>query len=622
MAKAKFTYDENGATYYFILSFLSLILIPSTYYLWSDDDEQAEEKNNKANCKCNQCRAKRRQLESQNKWKKSRRKLIRSIIILGWLLFIAIVYKIKSIDTEYINFDPYEILGVDENTSLNDTKRAYRKLSLLYHPDKYDGDPEIFVKITKAYKTLTDETSRKNWEEYGHPEGPRAASFGIALPSWIVEKENSFIVLGLYCLLFMVALPVSVGLWWYRSVKFGCDKVLLITSELFYYFIHKTPHMALKRVIMIVSASFEFAKAHNSQIVERPSDNVEVPKLMRELANLNEKNQERPLCYSYSVKTRAIVHAHLSRLKLPANTLELDRIYIVKTFPYLVAEFVNAVAQLITLAMSGRLPNTPALVTLENAMKLSPLIVQALWDFQSPLLQLPYISDENLKLFSKKNIKSLEDLARLNKTERRDLLKSFSDEQFGEIEFVLSQFPVVKTESKFEVLDDEEPGLITAGAIVTVTVKLVRSTLLKKEEDKDDSNKESAATESNKLQPHCVHCPYFPAAKPECWWVYTVDRKRLSLVTAPLLVSNLVDSQEVELKFTAPMKPLTYSYTIVVRSDSYMDCVSQKNVVFEVKPAKAIDTGQMYDDIEDEVEFGDEASVDNDSDLATDTDEE
>lgn len=42
-----------------------------------------------------------------------------------------------------------------------------------------------------AYQALTDDESRKNWEKYGNPDGPGAMSFGIALPSWIVEKENS-----------------------------------------------------------------------------------------------------------------------------------------------------------------------------------------------------------------------------------------------------------------------------------------------------------------------------------------------------------------------------------------------------------------------------------------------
>ena len=57
---------------------------------------------------------------------------------------------------------------------------------------------------------LTDEESRENWEKYGNPDGPQAASFGIALPSWIVEKQNSVWVLGLYLLVFIVVLPVIV----------------------------------------------------------------------------------------------------------------------------------------------------------------------------------------------------------------------------------------------------------------------------------------------------------------------------------------------------------------------------------------------------------------------------
>lgn len=59
---------------------------------------------------------------------------------------------------------------------------------------------------------MTDDEARKNWEKYGNPDGPGAMSFGIALPSWIVEKENSVWVLGLYALVFMVALPVVVSI--------------------------------------------------------------------------------------------------------------------------------------------------------------------------------------------------------------------------------------------------------------------------------------------------------------------------------------------------------------------------------------------------------------------------
>lgn len=178
-------------------------------------------------------------------------------------------------------------------------------------------------------------------------------SFGIALPSWIVEKENSVFVLGLYALVFMVALPIVVGTWWYRSIKFT-DQVLLDTTQMYYYFFHKTPNMALKRVIMILAASLEFNRKHNSEIVERLSDNEEVPQLIKKLPNLNEKNKEAPLCFLYSLKARAIIHAHLSRLSLNPNTLECDRRYLIGKCPILIQEQVNCVNQLILLAYNRR----------------------------------------------------------------------------------------------------------------------------------------------------------------------------------------------------------------------------------------------------------------------------
>ena len=46
---------------------------------------------------------------------------------------------------------------------------------------------------------LTNEESRENWEKYGNPDGPQAATFGIALPAWIVDKQNSIWVCGRYC---------------------------------------------------------------------------------------------------------------------------------------------------------------------------------------------------------------------------------------------------------------------------------------------------------------------------------------------------------------------------------------------------------------------------------------
>ena len=330
---------------------------------------------------------------------------------------------------------------------------------------------------------------------YGNPDGPGAISFGIALPSWIVEKENSIWVLGLYALLFMVALPVSVGTWWYRSIRYSGDQVLLDTTQMYYYFFHKTPHMAIKRVLMILGASAEFHRRNNQDILERPSDNIEVPQLMKRLPQLNEKNKERPLCFIYSIKSRSLLHAHLTRLELPKSTLEEDRqavVYIfnqyqlitsssfikfyyyfslqIKKCPTLIQEMVVCVSQLIMLAHAGRLSRMPSLVTLEGVMKLSAMVVQGLWECKSPLLQLPHITDENLKYFSSKRhqVRTLEQLARLKEEDRRSLLHHLDDNQYNNLVQVLGAMPYVDMNIKYEVVDDEATTVYTAGAIVTV----------------------------------------------------------------------------------------------------------------------------------------------------------
>ena len=46
---------------------------------------------------------------------------------------------------------------------------------------------------------------------------------------------------------------------------------------------------------------------------------------MRDLPNLGDKNKEAPLCYPYSIKARALIHAHLSRLELPRLTLKAGK---------------------------------------------------------------------------------------------------------------------------------------------------------------------------------------------------------------------------------------------------------------------------------------------------------
>lgn len=768
MAGAKFQYDESGGTFfYFLLSFLALVVIPCTYYFWPKEERGADDKKSggRRSCRCPHCLDKTRRLRVNQPWRRTKQNIIRALLILGWVAMAATAYKVAHLEHDFVKWDPYEILEIDPSSSERAIRKAYHKLSLIYHPDKDTGDEQKFMLIAKAYAALTDEEARKNWETYGNPDGPGATSFGIALPSWIVEKENSLWVLGLYAAVFMIALPVAVGVWWYRSAKYGEDQVLLDTSHLYLYFINKCHFLVLRRVVMVLAASLEFEKSHNPEIVLRPTDDVELPALIKMLPNFNEKNRERPLCYEYSIKARALLYAHMLRIPLSPG-LDEDRCYVLRKCPALLAEFVHCASQLTMLGLAGRISRIPSLETLEAAMRLSALLVQAQWEHSHPFLQLPHVTEDQLKHLSgkRRSIRSLHQLCALPAADRRALFRNLSDAQYDDVLLCLERMPLIELSVSTEVLDDEDEGVITAESIVTVTATLNRKPLLSnaKEEDapqpeaeeasgpedaetaagdtkdssahakdtannkrkgwdksrkkkggkggkgkkkvpqgknkkqqqaeakeeaqphpqpssrteelhdgaddddsdSDDSDDErhserqesrrnSAANQNSSTaktaeedddwqsiqhkvskkdknlekksrQSHSVHCPLFPDDKQEFWWVYLVDKKQRSLSTVPFLVTNLVDSEEVVLKFTAPSKPGIYHYTLHVRSDSYRDLDVMQNLRLDVKPAaKVQESHPQWDMSEDEEDRADEEdSAVEDSDLAASEDSE
>ncbi len=63
--------------------------------------------------------------------------------------------------------DYYYILGVTQQSSTEEIKKAYRKLSLKFHPDKNDGDPfftERFRDIQEAYEVLSATQRRQEYD--------------------------------------------------------------------------------------------------------------------------------------------------------------------------------------------------------------------------------------------------------------------------------------------------------------------------------------------------------------------------------------------------------------------------------------------------------------------------
>ncbi|KAH3680703.1 hypothetical protein WICPIJ_008139 [Wickerhamomyces pijperi] len=69
--------------------------------------------------------------------------------------------------------DYYKTLQIPKKSSIADVKKAYRGLIKQYHPDKYKGDLpedkllELTSKINQAYEVLSDEKTKKEYDDHG-----------------------------------------------------------------------------------------------------------------------------------------------------------------------------------------------------------------------------------------------------------------------------------------------------------------------------------------------------------------------------------------------------------------------------------------------------------------------
>ncbi|CAM9024345.1 unnamed protein product [Wickerhamomyces anomalus] len=195
---SRYSYDENAETWpVFALSVLAAGLVPFTvlegYKLFNSKAKQEAAGEIKYDGKID---PKIKSFRSRRKRSKifTKRNLF---LALGWIAVAFIIYHIKNTEVkkETVAFDPYELLGIDFGASEKEVKSHYKKISIKFHPDKVRGASdeekkeleERFVLITKAYKALTDEVTRENFEKYGHPDGPQQASYGIALPKFLIE---------------------------------------------------------------------------------------------------------------------------------------------------------------------------------------------------------------------------------------------------------------------------------------------------------------------------------------------------------------------------------------------------------------------------------------------------
>lgn len=73
-----------------------------------------------------------------------------------------------SVGSTSLSTNYYEALGISKNSTQNEIKAAYYRLSMLYHPDKNQGSETAAIKfreITQAYEVLGNFRLRRLYDK-------------------------------------------------------------------------------------------------------------------------------------------------------------------------------------------------------------------------------------------------------------------------------------------------------------------------------------------------------------------------------------------------------------------------------------------------------------------------
>jgi translocation protein SEC63 len=413
-----------------------------------------------------------------------------SILYYGaWIILAYQMYSISGDEAPEAVYDPYVLLGVERGVTAKEVKKAYRELSKIHHPDKNPDDkstPDIdefelaslkFMELTKAHDALTDPVTMENFEKYGNPDGPQSMQFGIALPSWIVDPKNSFMVIGLYFFVFMVCLPFVVGSWWYKAAKFYTDSVMLNTMKIFGSYLRDQQPIKTLIERMCWSEEFQFVP------VRETVDKTFLPKYLAQFKDdlPDYKKFKFPRLEGIvvkaapAIKSRILLYIHKSRghdeLKGKAAPLLEDLNYCVARVPALIEAMIE-VAQ-----------GTRQVSLLKSIMNLSQMMIQAVdRKEEEPLLQVPHFTERTLKECHKKKVKvnSIEELFQLDEETRNTVvLKDFDDRQLEDVKRFGQCFPFLDVSHDLSVKgeDKSDPSkgyIFDGGSTVTVTITLKR----------------------------------------------------------------------------------------------------------------------------------------------------
>ncbi|CAI2175526.1 11208_t:CDS:10, partial [Funneliformis geosporum] len=568
----------------------------------------------KSTCNCEACLRKENFLKNRKTSLSDRINKKAIFAAVGWVFFAYLIYQITTVKFEIDVWDPYEVLGISEGSTLPQIKKHFKELSRKWHPDKAPADQKAeyeskFIDFTKAYKVLTDDDIRKNYEEWGHPDGKQAYSLGIALPTWLIEAKNSPFVLGIYALAFGIGLPFFVGRWWYSSNSYTKDKIRTHTMDL--YFKELRNNSTIRQILDLLSASVEYKEL----VEQRASDETLLPQVTSSVKEeldkrFSEKYQmSKRYTAPYCQKANALLHAHLLRVNFSDEDLLKDKYFIVE-------RSIHLINGILDIALAHRWLQTSL-----RCMELSQLLVQAMWFQENMLVQLPYINQDVLKTMKikKKNIRNIAQLRDLSEEERNNVFKgSFSPSEYDSLMRIAKLYPLLQVDrAYFKVVGDK---IITPGSIVTLIIKLrivnskskaeeIKMNGVSNDDDDDEEEKGSYLDSEDELlyggnknkqisneKNDFVHAPYLSRDKKPYWWIFMADDKKDKIIIEPMKVTDIVTTRTIKRQFQAPQEPGLYSFVAYIKSDSYVGTDIRKDLRLDVKKLSELPPEEELDD--------------------------
>lgn len=615
--RASYEYDESGQSNFFVFTFLLLVLIPWTISTLS------KLRSNAAKPPCAEWNSKDEQVKKVNK-SASPISLSDVFLVLGWALLGFIAYRASFVKASSGTYDPFVILGISPGSDERSIKRHFKRLSLKFHPDKLklqanqtlEEVNEHFVNLTKAYKALTDATIRENYELYGHPDGKRDTSMGIALPKWIVETQNHGYVVGLYGLIFGLMLPYIVGKWWHGSRKYTKDQVLTETASR--YFLNLTEETKFAHAVEVLCSSIEFqiieskyrGVFESNKNFKKLEDQVTTTLFNSTGEKLDGKLYSNPQ-EKFVKRTAVVIYAHLFRIPITDDALLKIKHQIINYARHLA----NGM-QSITLGYNWL--NTYLVIT-----TLQQHLVQAVHPALPPLLQLPHVSVKAAeKLVKDDVIRSPEEFNSLT-TRQKDSL--FPDPKIlKEIQAVADHWPKLEVvSSEFKVVGEK---IVTPGCVVHFTMKLkIRdphstsppsddATKSSKESDQLEKTEQDLKGEEMEIdellgrkkagadgeeKSPLAHAPHVTKdTKPSYYWLVG-DHKLNRIFVQPIKFTDIGYTKTRVLKttFQAPTSAGLYTFQAYVKSDSYVNTDVQASMQLRVEEREASDDNNQEDDI-------------------------